>query len=336
MNLICHLFWIVGVTVYTGVFAFRGNDSDRIAGDACTDNYCFVLTGFVLAGAFSILILLSLYRYRKNTSSVLRLMRRIEEEENELKVLTEKTEQMEAENERIAQANEALEKSNTVKDKLLSIISHDLRSPISSMHVLLNLFNANNIARRDLIDFVGKLLSRVENTTIMLENLLHWSQSQLNSIEPVFYKTDLREIIDNSIGFYRMQAEQKHIAIENLSKQAVFVIADMEMLKIVLRNLISNALKFTFEGGSITINTVRKEQEVIVSVKDTGTGISKESQEKMFSNVNFTTLGTDKEKGTGLGLLLCKDFVEHQRGKLWVESKEGKGATFYFSIPAAE
>jgi signal transduction histidine kinase len=263
-------------------------------------------------------------------------MRRIEIEENELKTLAEKTEQMSLDISRIGQSNEALEKSNIVKDRLLSIISHDLRSPMSSLHVLLNLFNANNIARKDLVDFIGKLLSRVENTTIMLENLLHWSQSQLNRIEPIFCKTNIQEIIDNSISFYRMQAEQKRISIANPSKLPVFVTADVEMLKIVLRNLISNALKFTFEGGSITLNADRRDREVVVSVKDTGVGISRENQDKMFANVNFTTPGTDKEKGTGLGLLLCKDFVEHNRGKLWVESKEGEGATFYFSIPLAE
>ncbi|MDR1666330.1 MAG: HAMP domain-containing histidine kinase [Bacteroidales bacterium] len=298
-------------------------------------NDYYVPVAIVSGGMFLFLLALSLYRYRKHSRAVLQLMCRIKVEENEIETLTAKTEQISVENSCIEKSNKALEKSDMVKDKLLSIISHDLRSPMSSLHVLLNLFNANNIARKELVDFIGKLLSRVENTTIMLENLLHWSQSQLNGIEPIFCKTNIQEIIDNSISFYRMQAEQKHITIVNLSKLPVFVIADVEMLKIVLRNLMSNALKFTFEGGSIVLNAVCREREVIVSVKDTGVGISRENQDKLFASVNFTTPGTDKEKGTGLGLLLCKDFVEHNRGRLWVESEEGEGATFYFSIPSA-
>ncbi|GHT22186.1 hypothetical protein FACS189430_03590 [Bacteroidia bacterium] len=235
--------------------------------------------------------------------------------------------------EHISQENSAFERGNLVKDKLLSVISHDLRSPVASLQVCLNLFKTNSLPQKDLSDFIGKLLSRVENTTTMLENLLQWSQLQLNGIEPMFGKAPIQDVIEYSIGFYRMQAEQKHITIHNISTLTVDVLTDVEMLKIILRNLISNALKFTLEQGVITLNAIRQDNEVIVSVKDTGVGISPENQDKLFSNVNFTTLGTGKEKGTGLGLTLCKDFVEHNHGKLWLESKEGEGTTFYFTVP---
>ncbi len=260
----------------------------------------------------------------------------IKENEHQLAELAELADKFSEENQRLIQENADLGKSNTVKDKLLSVISHDLRSPMSSLQALLGLFNANNIARKDLVDFFGKLLSRVENTSTMLENLLHWSQYQLKGIEPIFEKADMQKVIDDSINFYRMQAEQKHIVIDNSLKTSVKVCADVEMLKIILRNLISNALKFTHSGGIITIKALTKERFVIVSVKDTGVGISPENQAKMFAMSNFTTPGTEKEKGTGLGLMLCKDFVEHNHGKIWMDSKEGIGTTFYFSVPLAE
>ena len=229
-----------------------------------------------------------------------------------------------------------METTNAVKDKLLSVISHDLRSPISSLQALLNLFNANSIARTDLVDFFGKLLSRVENTSTMLENLLHWSQYQLKGLDPIFDKVDLQKIIDDCINLYRMQAEQKHIVIDNSLKTNVYVSADVEMLKVILRNLISNALKFTFSGGIITIMTMTEANHAVVSVKDTGMGISPENQARMFAMGNFTTPGTEKEKGTGLGLRLCKDFVEHNHGKLWLDSQLNVGTIFHFSIPVAE
>jgi signal transduction histidine kinase len=282
------------------------------------------------------LVIIKVRQYRKIKSVRRQLLQQIEADERELEQLNEKNAEKAEAIGHISQENSAFERGNLVKDKLLSVISHDLRSPIASLQVCLNLFNSNSLPQKDLSDFIGKMLSRVENTTTMLENLLHWSQSQLNGIEPIFDKSPIQEVIENSISFYRMQAEQKHITIHNVSTLAADVTTDVEMLKIILRNLISNALKFTLEQGSITLNAIRQDNDVIVSVKDTGVGISPENQDKLFSNVNFTTLGTGKEKGTGLGLTLCKDFVEHNHGKLWLESKEGEGTTFYFTVPLAQ
>jgi signal transduction histidine kinase len=211
-----------------------------------------------------------------------------------------------------------------------------LRSPISTLQALLNLFNANQIERSDLLDLFDKLLSRVENTSTMLENLLHWSHYQLEGFEPIFDRVDLQTVIDECIRLFRMQAEQKHIMIDNTLKTTVHVYADAEMLKVIIRNLISNALKFTHSDGIITILTTRKDRDAVVSIKDTGVGISAENQVKLFAMNNFTTSGTEKEKGTGLGLKLCKDFVEHNRGKIWVDSAINVGTAFYFSIPLAD
>jgi signal transduction histidine kinase len=290
----------------------------------------------VIVLVLMMVVMVEIYRYERHKRANGLLLTENDQGRQQSDELTRLLNEYYDENQQLTRDNDRLEKSNAVKDKLLSIISHDLRSPMSSLQALLGLFNTNNIARTYLVDFFGKLLSRVENTSTMLENLLHWSQYQLKGLEPIFDKVDLQKIIDECINLYRMQAEQKHIVIDNSLKTIVHVYADVEMLKVILRNLISNALKFTYPGGIITIKAMTKENHVIISVKDTGMGISPENQAKMFAVANFTTPGTEKEKGTGLGLMLCKDFVEHNHGKIWLDSKVNVGTTFYFSIPLAE
>ena len=286
---------------------------------------CFIL----------IIILIQIYLHENNRRVSSSILVENNQKQELLEGLMRLAQKYDAEIKQLSYSNDQFEMTNAVKDKLLSVISHDLRSPISSLQALLSLFNTNNIVRNDLIDFFGKLLSRVENTSSMLENLLHWSQYQLKGIEPIFERVNLQMIIDECINLYRMQAEQKHIVIDNSLKTDVHVYVDAEMLKVILRNLISNALKFTHSGGIITIMTMTKDDFAVISVKDTGVGISPENQVKMFAMNNFTTPGTEKEKGTGLGLALCKDFVEHNHGKIWLDSKLNAGATFYFSIPLA-
>jgi len=283
-----------------------------------------------------VITFMHIYWHERNRRVNSALLVEKEQRQDQLEELTRLTHEYDVEIQQLSYANDQLETANAVKDKLLSIISHDLRSPISSLQTLLNLFNTNNLERIDLVDFFGKLLSRVENTSTMLENLLHWSKYQLKGLEAIIDKVNLQITIDECINLYRMQAEQKHIVIDNSLKTDVHVSADVEMLKVILRNLISNALKFTHSGGIITIMTMTKENFAIISVKDTGVGISPENQVKMFAMNNFTTPGTEKEKGTGLGLMLCKDFVEHNHGKIWLDSKVNVGTTFYFSIPLVE
>lgn len=283
-----------------------------------------------------VIIFVQIFLFQRNKRLISTLQIENNQKKHQLEDITRLVHQYDDNNQQLIHNNIQLETTNAVKDKLLSVISHDLRSPISSLQALLNLFSSNNIARTDLVSFFGNLLSRVENTSTMLENLLHWSHYQLKGIEPIFHKIDLQKIIDECIHLYRMQAEQKHIVIDNTLKTNVYVLADVEMLKVILRNLISNALKFTHSGGIITIMTMTKENYAIISVKDTGVGISPENQEKMFAMDNFTTLGTENEKGTGLGLMLCKDFVEHNNGKIWLDSKINVGTTFHFSIPISD
>jgi len=304
------------------------------------ENIHFRIQMIVLTIVVAVLLLAAIFalafRYKKDRRLNNAMMTELTQIQHQQEEMTGMMQRNENENQQLTKDNQQLVNINAMKDKLLSVISHDLRSPISSLQALLALFNTNNIARADLVDFFGKLLSRVENTSTMLENLLHWSHYQLKGFEPIFNRVDLQNIIDECIFLYRMQAEQKHIVIDNSLKTTVHVSADVEMLKVILRNLISNALKFTRSGGIITIMTMTKENYAIISVKDTGIGISPENQVKLFAIDNFTTPGTEKEKGTGLGLKLCKDFVEQNHGKIWLDSKINVGTTFYFSIPLSE
>ena len=171
----------------------------------------------------------------------------------------------------------------------------------------------------------------------MLDNLLKWAKNRLNKQHVYKQQTDINSIIDSTAEMYIPMAAQKGVKIilENLDKELVGLV-DIDMLKTIIRNLISNAMKFSFEGGTITLSSRSEGDFVTVSVKDIGKGIKKEDQDKLLKqDSHFTTYGTKNEKGSGLGLMLCKDFVELHGGKLWFESEgEGKGTTFLFSMKA--
>ncbi len=176
-----------------------------------------------------------------------------------------------------------------------------------------------------------------EEIFLLLDNLLKWAKNRLNKQHVYKQQTDINSIIDSTAEMYVPMAAQKGVKIilENLDKELVGLV-DIDMLKTIIRNLISNAMKFSFEGGTITLSSRSEGDFVTVSVKDTGKGIKKEDQDKLLKqDSHFTTYGTKNEKGSGLGLMLCKDFVELHGGKLWFESEgEGKGTTFLFSMKA--
>jgi signal transduction histidine kinase len=168
----------------------------------------------------------------------------------------------------------------------------------------------------------------------LLLNLMEWSRSQTGRMEfnPEYF--DLASSINKIILLYVDIAEQKSITIKNILPYKASVFADIAMISTVLRNLISNAIKFTMPGGKIIVSAMEKQNEIIFSVSDNGVGISKNSIEKLFRiDQSYSTTGTNKETGTGLGLILCKEFVEKNHGKIWVESEEKKGSTFYFTLP---
>ena len=237
-------------------------------------------------------------------------------------------------------ANE-IKVSNNTKDKFFSILAHDLKSPFNVIINFSELLNNNfdNLDIQTQKKYISLIKESSKNTYKLLENLLLWSRSQQGMIKFIPGKIDLKVLLFETMFSILEQANNKDIQISNNVKENTIVFADNNMLSTVLRNLISNAIKFTPKAGIITINaeeiTGDNNQKLMkISVKDTGIGISTEMQLKIFDiTENTSTKGTEKEAGTGLGLIICREFIEKHDGKLWVESEPNKGSCFSFSIP---
>lgn len=230
-----------------------------------------------------------------------------------------------------AQANK-LQNLNQLKNKLFSIISHDLKSPLNSLSGSLELVQRGLIDSNEFKTFLPELIKNVSYTNTLLDNLLHWAKNQLEGPEINPENINLKKIAGLKIELLRHQAEHKKVKLNNEISEDTIVFADEIMIQIVLQNLLSNAIKFCRPGDEIFLRLDYQTEYVVTCIQDTGTGIDEENLEKVFSETSFSTRGTANEKGTGLGLMLCKDFVEKNGGKIWVESTPGGGSTFYFSL----
>jgi len=234
------------------------------------------------------------------------------------------------------ETNLVLQQINATKDKFFSIIAHDLRGPFNSIigfsEILVEQVQEKNL---DGIDkYAGFILQSSNRTLALLMNLMEWAQSQTGRMEFKPEEFEMTPLIQEVTLLLNGTAEQKSILISSKLPSNIQVCADKAMVSTVLRNLISNAIKYTMPGGEVSISAVKNQNEFIFSVNDTGIGIPKNGIEKIFHiEQNYSTLGTSREKGTGLGLILCKEFVEKHDGKIWVQSAEGIGSTFYFTLP---
>jgi PAS domain S-box-containing protein len=229
-----------------------------------------------------------------------------------------------------------LELANNTKDKLFSIVAHDLRSPFNSILGLTTLLNEQyeTFNDDDKKSILLQLKVSSETAFELLEDLLAWSLAQREGIKLTPEKIDLHEIICRQMDVFESVANTKNIRIENLITPGTFTNADSNMVSTIIRNLLNNALKFTYSGGSITLTSFEKNDKIGVSITDNGVGIEANILENMFKSAEtFTTRGTANEKGTGLGLMVCKEFVEINGGEIWVESEEGKGSRFSFTLP---
>ena len=220
--------------------------------------------------------------------------------------------------------------------KFLSIIAHDLRSPFSSIIGILELLkmSLNEFSKTEIEEYVNIVYSSANNTLTLLDNLLVWavSQNKEKNFKPV--KINLYELLREEIENLKTLASQKQITLSQTIKPDLNVTADLQMVKTILRNLISNAIKYTNIKGEIIVDAAEVKQYVEIAIKDNGIGMSKEDQKKLFKIDSFhSTPGTHDEKGTGLGLLLCKEFVELHGGNIRIESEAGKGCRFSFTLP---
>lgn len=229
--------------------------------------------------------------------------------------------------------NRELEALNKTKEKLFSIIAHDLRSPIAQLKSTLDLVNRDFISKEEFHELSHHFTKQIDQLQDNMNNLLTWSQSQLNGIvtKPQAVKASL--IIQEVIDLLKQQWQAKDLQIQFDAFEDV-VWMDPDHLKVVIRNLLSNAIKFSNKKHSIVINHSRNNKELTISVRDTGMGMPQEQLDQLFtSEVIKSTHGTDKERGTGLGLKLCKEFLDKNKGEIWAISELGIGSTFFINIP---
>lgn len=231
------------------------------------------------------------------------------------------------------QANE-LRILNGTKDKLFSIISHDLRSPLASLKGLLQLMAGDNVTQQEFNKLSINLKRSVDYVSDDLDNMLQWARAQVQGLAPELNVVNLRRIVDNKMMLFAEAAKAKEISLHNNVDAGVEVIVDENHLILIIRNLISNAIKFCRAGGAITASTALVDQRVHISISDTGVGMTKDEIEKLFSiETHFSKPGTQNEKGMGLGLLLVKEFITKNHGSVRVESEFGNGSTFIVSFP---
>ncbi len=234
------------------------------------------------------------------------------------------------------ESEKRLKELNATKDKFFSIIAHDLKSPFNAIIGFSNLLD-EQIHKKDqegIEEYVGIIRNSSQRAMDLLTNLLEWSRSQTGRMEYNPEYVELVALINYVTELSEDTARQKSISIKKELPQNIDAFADKAMLSAILRNLISNAVKFTNKGGTIVISATQNKKEVIVAIRDTGIGITEDGIRKLFRiEESYSTTGTQNETGTGLGLLLCKEFVQKHGGKIWVESEPGKGSIFSFTIP---
>jgi ligand-binding sensor domain-containing protein/signal transduction histidine kinase len=256
------------------------------------------------------------------------------------KLVVERTQEIEEQDEKLKIANNQLTQLNATKDQFFSILAHDLRNPFNSILGFTEILNNNerSIDENEVRIINQQLYTSASSTYNLLENLLEWSRSQSNRIAFKPQQLDLESIFKEVTE--GLNSNTKNITINYLPTQKIIIFADVNMIKTVLRNLLSNAIKFTHKNGKVTVDACDIDGEVTITVSDNGTGIKKEDIDKLFDfTQKFSSNGTAQEKGTGLGLIICSEFVEKHGGKIWVESdpenhRGKKGSDFKFTIPS--
>ena len=226
-----------------------------------------------------------------------------------------------------------LDQLNSLKNKLFSVISHDLKAPMYALRNLFDNMQNQDMPAEEIKSLIPEVKTDLNYTIGLMENLLHWAKSQMQSHSVRAQSVNVQDIIDDVVHVLHLQAEAKNIQIKNKATSPVYAWADMDMIHLVLRNLISNAIKFTPPGGHISVGACELASFAEVYVQDSGTGISSKELQKINSQEFYTTNGTAQEQGTGLGLMLCKEFLAKNDGHLRIESERGKGSIFSFTLP---
>lgn len=279
----------------------------------------FVL--FILLGSF-VLSLIFHGRYQQNQKLNIQL--------------SLKNKEIEDQQDRVEKLNDELQEANRTKDKFFSIVAHDLKNPFNSMLVLSKLLidDYDTFTDSERLQFISQINSSAENTYSLLQNLLDWANTQSGKSNIVREDINLYTLSQEAITLLTPLAKNKKVILRSEVPAEIKAYADKNMISTVLLNLVSNAVKFTPQTGHVEVTAYENNNHVEVEITDSGVGIAPENIKKLFKpDEKFHTEGTDKEKGTGLGLILCKEFIEKNEGKIWVKSNLGTGSSFYFSLP---
>lgn len=273
----------------------------------------FIRNILVVVVALSVILLVTVYRSGRRRKQINRLL---VEHQKETKLRSEE-----------------LERLNQVKDKFFSIISHDLRSPINALSGILDIMAKGGLTAEEFDTQTHELRVRFNHTRTLLNNLLDWTLLQMDKLSLQPAKIAIHKIVDENIELLSSLQTKQINLINNIPESAIGF-ADSNTVNLVIRNLMTNAIKFTNDGGEVLIEAKEAPREWLISVHDNGIGITPEVQRILFDKTApYTTRGTANEKGTGLGLILCKEFIEKNGGKIWVQSSEGMGSTFWFTLP---
>jgi len=252
------------------------------------------------------------------------------------RLLEEKNKLLEKANKKLKDSEQNLKELNSTKDKFFSIIGHDLRNPLNALLGFSELISGNSREYTfEEIQKYSKIINEAaKNIHLLIENLLEWSRSQSGNIDFSPTEEEIYPVIKEIVKVFSMQAEKKNIEISVSVPQKTRACFDKNLLSTILRNLINNAVKFTSRRGKVSISCIPGSGEITVSVQDTGIGMTEEQINHLFNLTETITLpGTSEEQGTGLGLILCKEFVDMHGGRIWIDSKPGMGSTFYFTLP---
>lgn len=250
-------------------------------------------------------------------------------------LLLEKNAKIEEQKEAMEHQAVQLLLNNQQKDKLFSIIAHDLRGPLNSLKGLLDFLKEKRLSEQEITSMMNELRRNVDYSSELVGNLLFWASSQLNGIVVSPVNLPLQPTVTGIMALYAQPAKEKQVLLQDSITPSLAGYADKDMVQVVIRNLLSNAIKFCRPGDSVIVSVYPLKEEIEICVADTGVGIKEEVLEKIRANESVTSYGTAKEKGTGLGMLLCREFTEANKGRFRIESEWGKGCRCYFTIPAA-
>jgi signal transduction histidine kinase len=222
---------------------------------------------------------------------------------------------------------------NYLKNKLFSVIAHDLKGPVYALHGLFKNMQRYDLPGDEIKTMIPEVVSELGATTNQMENLLEWVKGQMNEERVEREMLEISTVIRGVLQLLHLQLEAKRIQIKMRMDGPAYVSGDKEMVNLVLRNLISNAIKFTPEEGTITLDAREDKCHIEIFVRDSGTGMSPDVLQRLIEGSHYTSAGTANEPGTGLGLMLCKEFLSRNGGRLNIQSEPGKGSTFSFTLP---